>query len=91
MKTSPGSAHGSVILLFPSVHYLAFLFHSINMFFKNLNVNAKPGGGEKMSNIHASLRRHDVSVEEFDPSNLICFKCEMILYSLIIRLHVVGS
>lgn len=38
-----------------------------------------------------ALRRHDVSVEGFDPGNLICFTFKMILHSLIIRLCVIGS
>ena len=77
---------------FPSIHYLAFLFHSTDMLKKqkqkHLNVNAKFGEEGRMSNIQASI--HDVSAEGFDPSNLICFKCEMILHSLTIRLHVIG-
>lgn len=44
-----------------------------------------------MSNIRASLRSHDVSAEGFDPLNLICFKFEMILHSLVIGLRVIGS
>lgn len=32
-----------------------------------------------------------MSPQKGDPSNLICFKFEMILHSLVIRLHVVGS